>query len=168
MANRTFARRQRMKKRWTRIPGTIFTMTADGHQGGASFSASEAVTVLRLLGEYIIGPTSPPVALDAVSIGVGIGVVSTDAATLGATALPDPEAEPDYPWLYWAVHDFYFPSTDVDAAGAQQSVRKVIDVKSMRKLTSRQSLSLMVDYTNVVGSPPMHMMGSPIRVLLAQ
>ena len=156
-----------MLKSWHDIAGGIALLTANGTVLVDSFAVSEASTVLRMIGEYIIGPTVAPEALDAATIAVAIGVVSADAATLGSTAMPDPILEPDYPWLYRKVHGVYFPTNTATNASAQASVRQSIDVKSMRKLKPRESLALVVEYFDDVGAPPIRFFGGSIRVLFA-
>jgi len=124
-------------------------------------------TVIRMIGEYIIAPTTAPVALDKVRMIVGIGVVSTDAATVGASALPDPGAEPDYPWLYWKDHPVQYASTEVDPAGEAGTVRASFDIHSMRKIKPRESLVFVFEYNNVNGDPPLTAGVGLTRVLVA-
>ena len=120
-----------------------------------------------MLGEYIVGPQVAPVAADAASIGVGIGVVSSDAVSAGASALPDPNGEADYPWLYWAQHDFFFGSTATDPASLASSLRRPFDIKSMRKLKPRESLVAVIQYSDISGAPPLHVEFTQTRVLVA-
>ena len=167
---RGFRGSSRMAKRWDFLPGLLIGMTASGNQGGSTLGiVDQPYTVLRMLGEYVIAPTGNLTAGDRCSVGIGIGVVSADAATLGATALPDPEGEPEYPWLYWASHDFYFPAggTPLQPAGPSESVRVTFDVKSMRKVKPREVLAYVVDYTDGSGTPPLTLASGPIRVLKA-
>ncbi len=156
----------KLTKEWVSIPGKVALLTATGTVGGSKFDFSTAGTVLRMIGEYCIGPTSAPTAVDGCTIGIGIGIVSTDAATLGATALPDPVLEPNYPWLYWGVHDFYFSTNEADPSAANGSVRRHFDIRSMRKFKPRESLVCVIEYVDSVGAPPMHFDASAIRVLV--
>ena len=146
----------RQRKHWHDIPGGFLAMVANGTNLAGSFTASggEPFTVLRMFGEYVITATGAPTALDKAIITVGIGVVSADAAALGATALPDPEDESDYPWLYWSSHPLFFVDASVDPIGASGVVRKQFDVGSMRKISPRESLVFVVQYADVVGTPP--------------
>ncbi len=164
----------RQAKQWDSLPGTDQAMTADNTfaaSGTLTQLADTPFTVLRMLGEYIIGPTSVTVAGDRCDIGVGICVTSTDAFALGATALPDPLGEPDYPWLYWAAHTFNFPAATSGTAGEGPqgltgSVRHRFDIRSMRKIKPRESLSMVLQYADLSGTPPMTFVAGPIRVLV--
>jgi len=122
-----------------------------------------------MLGEYSIFPTAAPAAGDEMEFCIGIGVVSSDAATVGASAMPDPCDEPEYPWLYWASHPFGFNGTAVETALASGSVRKHFDIKSMRKIKPSESLVVIGQYADIgsAGEPPMTIVVGGLRVLLA-
>ncbi len=165
MANRNFGGR-RMAKHWHVIAGLSQAFTVDSTKIGGSLSLDGPWTVLRCLVEYIITPTSAPAALDDVTIAVALGVVSSDAVAVGPTAMPDPVAEPDYPWLYWASHEFFFAGTDPESASAGASIRRVVDSRSMRKMKPRESLVWVAEYANTVGNPPIHLGIGQTRVLV--
>ena len=156
----------RQAKLWGSFPGLSVSLTANGTFAGPVLDASAPQTVLRMLGEYVIAPDAATVNQDCADVGVGIAVVSTDAATLGATALPDPASEPDYPWLYWATHPFFFNQTGVDPNGAYAQGRFSFDIRSMRKMKARESLVLVVEYVDVAGAPPLQFVSATTRVLL--
>ena len=122
--------------------------------------------MLRMLNEYIIVPTSAPAALDDAVIAVGFAKVSTDAFALGATAMPDPNSEPEFPWLYWASHKLFFGTTGADPSSAGASVRHSLDVRTMRKFSPGESLAVVVQYVNNVGFPPLTFAMGPVRTLL--
>ncbi len=171
MANRAQASRPRMRKEWQSIPGVFQSQTANGTIIGSSLAFTNPTTVLRCLTEYLFGPTGVATAGDGCSITCGLCVVSTDAATLGASAVPDPAGEMDYPWLYWASHMFEFPSATSSTAGqgdqsGMGTVRRVVDVKSMRKITPRQSLVWVFEYVDNAGIPPMTVDIGITRVLV--
>ncbi len=140
--------------------------------GGATFAlgtTSFAVpgTVLRMIGEYLITPTVDLTAGDHAVISVGIGVVSSDAATLGASAVPDPTAEAEFPWLYYASHPIFAEATAGDQDLGAVTVRRSFDVKSMRKLKPRETLIFVADYENINGNPPLTISVGTVRVLIA-
>ncbi len=163
-------RGSRQRKEWNSLGSTAAPIALTGSStaivaGTLDFQA--AVTVLRMLGEYTINPgAAAPVSGDSCRIGVGIGVISSDAATLGATAAPDPNAEAEYPWLYWAVHPMVFRSTSQDPSSAAASVRHRFDVRSMRKIKPRESLVMIVEYLNNNGDPEITFFGGTVRVLI--
>jgi len=168
---RQFAPRRRTR-RWRTIPGTSASVSADaGNIGGASAGFSNAETVVRMMGHglFCFDPTDV-VAEDIASLSVGIGVVSTDAAGVGASALPDPQSELSYPWLYWASFDLFALSsvTSEWAASAAAQVRWSFDIKSQRKLAPQQSLALIFELSNGAGNPTVHIETSPVRILVLE
>ena len=169
MANRTSARGQRMAKEWHgmgSVAPTAFTANSVALIGG-ELALDESYTVIRMLGEYVIVPGAAPVANDHALIGIGIGVVSSDAAAVGGTAMPDPVDERGFPWLYWAVHAFNFLNTSTDPSSAGGSIRQRFDIKSMRKIKRSESLVMVAQYTNGNGNPALDFSPSITRVLIA-
>ena len=160
---------QRKDKSWAGATAGTLDLVANGTTllGGSIF-ADEAVTAMRTLTEYIIYPTTAPVIGDKVIIHVGIGVFSTDAVAAGSGSLPDPGAEPDYPWMYWASHPFGFSGTDPDTGTPNAAVRATIDIRAMRKMNKRQSTQFVVEYQDVSGAPPMSLLIGATRCLFAE
>ena len=100
----------RMVKSWDgpNLTATVeFTGSATGLPG-ARLEFTRARTLLRLIGQFsaYMDP-SGAAAEDSAAITFALGVISTDAIQLGATAVPDPMAESDYPWLYWQTGTVY-------------------------------------------------------------
>ena len=159
----------RMVKQWAGIPGIHLDFTSAVTLSGASLLVTESLTVFRMLAEYTISPSvAPSVAFDECVIVIGIGVCSTDAfAVAAAAALPDPNSEPEFPWLYWASHPFYFPNAEESQGIRSQSLRRVIDIRSMRKLKPRESLFWVAQYGDINGTLPMTVAIGNTRVLLA-
>jgi len=165
MANARFGG-QRQKKEWSSIPAVEVTMTGASTTAAAALGSTQALTVLRMIGEYVINPTSAPVALDSAFIGVGIGVVSADAFAVGGGSMPDPLTDQGYPWLYWAVHPVFFMSNSTNPGNDVMGARVTIDIRSMRKLKPQEDLAMVVEYGNGTGNPPMTFVSGGIRVLI--
>ena len=147
--------------------GIDFTGDATSIVGSFGFTSPE--TVVRLMGEYIVGAAgAPPTAGDAATITVGIGVVSTDAAAVGASAMPDPETEPEYPWLFWASHPLWFPTAGNIGNNLMGGARHWFDVKSQRKLKPRESLVCVVQYGDISGTPPVRYQTGGARLLILE
>ena len=163
MANRI----PRKTKSWNGIARSVHTFTTGDTDFGSGFAVGSTFTVMRAIGEYLISPTAAPTALDKAVIGLGLGIVSSDAFALGETAAPDPVVEFGYPWLYWASHMLFFPTTTADPAAMSGSVRKSFDVHGMRKLRQDQTLAWCVQYVDVVGAPPVTVDIGETRLLLA-
>ena len=113
-------------------------------------------------------PTAAPVAGDFCSIFFGLAVLSTDAVAVGATAVPDPVGEPQYPWIFWKLFAFGFASISADPSSAGASVRLQVDSRTMRKVKPREFLVWIVEYFGISGDPPMSAMVSTSRALLAE
>ncbi len=165
MADRQF-RGPRMAKHWGALTGSQTLLTADTTVVVASIEVEHpGETILRMIGEYVIGNTAAPTALDTAILTVGIAVVSTDSVAAAATS--DPFAEPEYPWMYWASHALFFNAASIFPDLGTAVVRKVIDIRSMRKAKPRESLAMIVQYTGVVGTPDIAFTNGGIRVLTA-
>jgi len=165
MANRNFGGRKR-RKQWSTLSGGDTDFVGNATSLFPSSKLGSEQTVLRILGEYIIDPTAAPTVNDSCEIAIGIGVVSVDAFTLGATAMPDPGSD-NYPWLYWASHAFFFRSTSLDPSSAAATVRRSFDVKSMRVLPLGTALVAVAQYADIAGTPPMTITLTSWRVLVA-
>jgi len=161
-----FTRGRRMAKHWHVMAGQSFNLTGNTTQTAGDLTLDGPWTAIRMLGGYLIGPDAAPTAQDACTLGVGIGVVSADAIALGATAVPDPIGEPDYPWLYWASHDLFYVDASLED-GARRTLRVDFDIRSMRKLKPREGLVFVLEYANTAGNPAIQFCAQQTRVLVA-
>ena len=157
----------RRTKQWGVIPGLSNAFTDTASQGGGAISFTEATTVLRMLGSYIVVPINAPVVGESGTLAVGIAVISSDAFAAGGAALPDPIGEPEYPWLYWGSHQFFYSSVSLDPSSAGATLRHRFDIRSMRKIKPRESLAMVVEYARGTGSVDLQFEASQTRVLLA-
>ncbi len=153
-------------KQWAAAPG-----------GGAQHSASatfiignlafnEPATILRWRGMVSAMFDESQQVGDRASIGFGIGVFSTDAVTLGATALPDPLGEPEYPWVWWSEIDLEcFVAAGQEAWGVGRQLLE-IDSKAMRKVKPGQSVLIVGQIGNLTGAPVTIIKFGQLRVLI--
>ena len=157
MPDRTRGMRQR--KHWHSLAptGAAFTANATAILGSFTAAGGEPFTVLRLLGQILVVPLPGGtfVEADVARLTFGIGVVSADALAVGASAMPDPDGEPDYPWLWW--HTTVVVFAGAAPAGDEIAVNERIDIesKAMRKVGPRQSLVMVAEYVDIGGTPPM-------------
>ncbi len=160
----------RKTKRWSSINSISLALTASGTSLGASLNPGQAVTFMRMLGEYLITPTPGGtfVAGDGVIISLGIGIVSADAFAAGAGSVPDPAGEPNYPWMYWADHQFVFAGASPGGDEVTVNLRRRFDIGAMRKIKPQQTLAYVVEYTDISGAPPMTVALAKTRVLIAE
>jgi len=110
---------RRMAKHWHSIAASTAAATVDVTTIGAVLALDGPWTVIRMIGEYCIFPTNNVVAGDHAEVSVGIGVISSDAAAAGSASAPDPGSEPEFPWLYWSSHEFFFRNTSAPAPVAR-------------------------------------------------
>ncbi len=164
----------RLQKRWEGLAATTLDITVAGtYPLSGSLAITVPTTVLRMIGEYIIAPTAVIQSQDQIFFTVGIAVISTDAATLGATAMPDPLGEPGFPWLYYMGHSLQWGAACSGTAGqgpqgAAGSLRHSFDVKTMRKIKPRETLIMIGEYTDSAGTPPISVLTGPTRVLVGR
>ena len=172
--NRVFARTPGKKidfKQWASAPGLILSSSGAGIQLSGSLAFSAPATVLRWRGYVSAMFDESAMVGDEVVLTYGIAVLSTDAVTLGATAVPDPATDTDYPWVWWGEAMLRSrlatgagePSADAWGASA---FRMEIDSKAMRKVKPAESLVIIMDRTNPVGGPTVEHDIGQLRVLL--
>jgi len=157
-------------KAWLKIPSSSLSITSAGTVIAAGvLNFTGPGTILRVRGDILFAFGGVTVALDEMTFAMGLGLVSSDAAALGATAMPDPAAEADYPWLWWKEFSM-FSTFAIDGTGTDHSgqlqVRIPVDTKAMRRVKPGQTLVLTGQYVDVVGTPPVRWMVSGFRVLI--
>ena len=166
MSNGRHGSGKRQAKTWAAIPAASNSVVGNTTAIGGGLAVSVPTTVIWMLGEYTLSPDAAPTAQDACEISVVIGVFSMDAFTLGGTAMPDPGSEPEFPWLYWASHTFFFATMSADPNSVATAVRRSFDVRSMRKMKDRESLGYVFQYFDIAGAPAMQVELSTTRVLM--
>ena len=160
---------QRMQKRWTTLLGlTDVTVAAGTFFASGILTFDEAQTILRVRAGDLLVQMRPNAGGDVAEVTFGLGVVSADAAAVGAGSLPDPSAEPEYPWLWWrSINLVAFGTTNTSTMGAQVE-RVVLDTQAMRKVKPREALVLVGEFTQVAGTPALDFSGGPWRVLVGE
>jgi len=153
-------------KKWSPMPALSASAATDGNKGGSQIAIASPSTILRIRGSWWCGLGIGKQAGDAGTVTLAIGIVSTDAATLGATALPDPQSEISYPWLWWDEVDLHsFITGDAEEVGVSVCERRVIDTKAMRRVQAGQSLALILEYSGIVGAQAIQTEVTTCRVL---
>ena len=157
------------RKEWATIPGiTLSSAASVGLLQGGRIDFMAPFTVLWSRGRFMVYFDETVQADDKAVVGMGLAVVSTDAAVLGATALPDPIGDPEYPWLYWT--DFDLGSVETIASTWRAwgpAAREIIfDTKAMRKVSPGQSLQWLIEVADLTGNPTIEIIAGQTRVLL--
>jgi len=170
MANRGGRTRGvRQRKHWHGFGNIDAALNANGTFILGSFTSGQRdpYTVLRILGGLVVAPAAVGIAdADKVNLFFGIGVVSTDAFTAGAASMPDPGAEVDFDWLWWASVGLLIPNT-AEYGGPAASVRIDVASKAMRKVGPGQTVALLAEYQDSVGTPPVDILGG-LRMLIGE
>ncbi len=161
---RQFTRGRPSVKQWQSMSGLSAQIGAAATVGGGILGFAQAATIIRMIGGYGVAVRATPVAGDISSVTVAIGVVSSDAAAVGASALPDPLGEPEYPWLYHRDHSLFFADGSIDPHSALGSFRTEFDIRSMRKIKPRESLVAVIQVASS-GDPPLQFEMDLTRVL---
>ncbi len=155
-------------KAWTGLPGASQSFATDGTRlAGGSIAFTAPATILRIrVPSVLCFFDNTKQAGDSIDLAFGIGIVSTDAFTLGATAMPDPGGEPEYPWMWWTQLSL-FSDAAVSFEGTGISVvRFSVDSKAMRRVAPGQSLVPIVQASGATGAPTTFVRWGNGRVLI--
>jgi len=165
---RTATKRSRV---WIGTPTSFFQLAG----GTTNFSTvvTEAQlqnlgkpTIARVLGELLINmDRSAEVAEDRALVGYGMTLVSNQAVAVGATAIPDPLNNAEWPWLMYGTTSLKTPTTLTEDEQGFRWDRVKIDSKSMRKAPPDHVLVFVVSVISVAGTPDIELSGF-LRVLL--
>ena len=82
--------------------GTAAIISAGAVVAGGSGLVDNEVTITRLIANMTCGLRSASADVSG-SVAVGCAVVRTEAVAAGVAALPSPESDPDFEWLWYGV-----------------------------------------------------------------
>lgn len=158
MARGGHVRGARQRKEWKSLGagGIDATLSSAGNNLMVNNPFGEPCTILRIIGEVTVSfAVQTLVAGDAANITMGIGIVSSDAATVGSTAMPDPVSDPGFPWLWWystQLRNMSVTTESLFADGAGYA-RIRVESKAMRKVSPSESLVVVAEWTDINGAP---------------
>ena len=171
MAPRNF-RPQRMTKFWDGNQGSFVNVAANStFAAGTALAFTQPATLLRWRQEILIAPDMDGTLAnnDVVRLTFGLAKLSTDNVAVGAAGFPDPDDEPEYPWLHYFSRTFGYGATFSETMlnmGASTH-RELIDSKTMRKIRPGESIVWVGQYVNISGTPPIDVSFGSSRCLLA-
>ena len=158
MARNFRANQAKQVVEWVSLLASNLNLTSDGTAiGGQIFTPNTRVTIRRIRGILNLTLEGTLAAADAVRIGMGLAIVNTDAAVLGATAMPDPLGEAEFSWMWWTEQFLFMPAACTSATwdqpgGFGPASRQIeVDTKAMRMMKPGQSLVWVVQYANSTG-----------------
>ena len=134
--------------------------------GANSLGFTQAETILRCRGYVTASMDSTKQAGDEMTCTFGLGIFSSDAFALGATAMPEPSSDAVYPWLWWAQMHLHAEITGgTEAWGLTQQILQV-DSKAMRRVKPSQTLGWVVQFADAAGAPATDVVFGQVRVLV--
>ena len=119
-------------------------------------------TIVRIIVGLDLWPLAPAIANGSVNATIGIAIVSDDSFV--ANAMPDPEAQDDYPvsgWLYRARYRIVDTTTGGEG---QTNVRVDRDLKVMRKI-DRSTVVMIIHNEALEGTSFTMAFSGLVRVL---
>ncbi len=140
-------------KSWSFAPAFSTVLAAVGTTIGGSVLFTGPATILRVRGAVQASFDSTVQNTDQMRLVFGLGIVSTDAATLGASAVPDPGGEAEYPWLWWGSMQLRASANAAEGAWGTQAQKLEVDSKAMRRVKPGESLLWVVEVASVTGAP---------------
>ncbi len=153
-------------KAWLALGAGSASVSTNATQGGTKLDFASPGTILRIRGSVYASLDATQQVGDEMTVTWAVGMVSTDAAAVGATALPDPADEPEYPWLWWyQMNLFSSLAAGVNAWGTSAQLKE-IDTKAMRRFKPGQSLVLFSQTTAATGAPVTRIRQNSTRVLI--
>jgi len=164
-------RTPKRRKEWQSISSSELALTANGTSvGGGLTQLTGGTTIVRVRGEILIRltPGGTFAAGDDALITIGLGVFNADAFTLGATAMPEPSDDVEFPWMWW--HQTRLGAFSNSAESTSSIVvadRVKVDCKAMRKVPLITIMGWVVQYEDVSGAPPVSVGINRMRVLAA-
>ncbi len=154
-------------KQWESIPRVLNESASDTIVSGGSIGFLIPATILRCRGRVWAQFDATMQVGDRMDLTFALGIISTDAFTLGATAFPDPAGEPEYPWLWWDQITLNSELTAGHTGGFGPEAQMLeIDTKAMRKVKPGESLFFCWQQSGASGAPVTIVNQSLIRVLI--
>ena len=153
-------------KAWGKIIHTDVSLSTDTTIISGFTSFSDSLTILRTRGYVQALLDATKQVGDGIVLTFGLGIVSTDAATLGATAVPDPGSDFDYPWLWWGEMTLSAEATLGADTWGPHAQRLEVDSKAMRRVTPKQSILWVCQSSAATGAPVTLVTFGSTRILL--
>ncbi len=153
-------------KAWLAIPSWSAAVSGTSTTINGILSFTGPGTILRARGFVQASLDATMQVGDEISMAWGLGIVSTDAAVAGATAMPDPGGDADYPWLWWEQMTLRSEETLQGFSWGLTAQRVDVDTKAMRKFKPGQTLLVINQVTSSSGAPVTNLDIGQIRVLI--
>ncbi len=155
-------------KQWISLPGLSDSTSTNELINATAIDFQVPATILRIRGSGgLIMFDETVQAGDEIDIGIGIGIVSTDAFNAGVASLPNPLGDFEYPWLYLAQQDLVCTVAIGDQALGSTTYRfPDVDTRAMRKIKPSQALVYVFESGGAAGAPVTNLKFPTLRVLI--
>ena len=131
---------------WNQGPGSA-TVTAFSSNVttvlGLGQTSLGGVTVVRLRGSLQAFLRSGDAGGVGFHCALGVGIVTQDAFSVGVTAMPNPQDDTDWKWLYHRIFDLHtLDATIANSYGPAglAAIQFEVDSKAMRKMVPNQTI----------------------------
>jgi len=146
-------RRPRRMVQWTNGPGDetsrAFVATGLVILGLGIETGTQKFTITRIRGVLTFTLNTIAALANGFRFTYGIGIVSSDAFSVGVTAIPNPQDDMDWPWMYHGFTSMLSPTGTLSDIGSAAVVRIPVDVKAMRILNLNEVVFMAVDAAEV-------------------
>ena len=138
---------------WNQGPGSEATSGFTSSQldilGAGVVAVDEKFTIVRMRGELTMALQTVSAVDEGYHLTYGIGIVSADAFAVGASAVPNPQDDPEWPWMFHGFTAMISPSATLSDIGSAAVVRVPVDVKAMRILNPNETVFMAIDALEV-------------------
>lgn len=135
----------------TEMAGVAIAGKTLGSQSSFGLAVAESITLIRSRGTAFIH-FDPASIADSLAVGLGLGIVTSDAFAIGQTAMPGPlsDAGWDWVWIKELIMGPTFTATE-DGTNIGHNLWVDIDSKAMRKMKDNQVLAFVAEIQVVSG-----------------
>ena len=119
--------------------GTASVISAGAIVAGSSGLVDNEVTITRLIANLSVGLRTATADV-AASVAVGCAVVRTEAVAAGVAALPSPESDPDFEWLWYGCFPLRTPPASQNGASGSTNAMIEIDGRAQRIVRTGQTM----------------------------
>ncbi len=153
-------------KEWTSTLLSTIALTGDGTAIGGSVGFAIPGTILRCRSYVQATMDATKQVGDLITLTFGLGIFSTDAFTLGASAMPEPAADSAYPWLWWGQMHLEAQVAAGEDSWGSSNQRLEVDTKAMRRFKPTQTLGWVVESHASAGAPVTSVTFGTTRILI--
>ncbi len=152
------SRSPKRKTVWSQGPGstavTAISASAISIIGSGLTLATESFATITRLRGYVQAYLKTADAVNAgFHCGFGVGIVSSDAFAIGATAIPGPLTDAEWPgWFYYTIFDVHGATATFDGSERNVNLSWDVDSKAQRILKENETVVAMLETVEVTNA----------------